>query len=299
MRFPVNFLRYRIIGLSGLVLAACLLQACSAVKIAYNQAHELAYWHLDGYVDFNPSQSLLLKEELAKLQAWHRKTQLPGYIETLQKLKQKMPGEIDAAQACEVFFDVRRKLVAVSDQAEPAALALAATLNPDQLARMERKFAKGNADYVEDLIEATAKASRNKRYKRAVKRAEMLYGQLDDKQLGLIGQTIGQSRFDARLSYTERVRRQRDTSQALRAIAATPAAIAASTATSRSALRGLFERSLNSPNIEYREYLEKLTQDNCRSFADLHNSTTEAQRRKAVEIINGYVLDLKALMGRS
>ncbi len=298
MRFPVYFLRCRIIGLLGLVLAACLLQACSAVKIAYNQAHELAYWHLDGYVDFNANQSLLLKEELAKLQAWHRKTQLPLYIETLQKLKQKMPVEIDAAQACEVFSDVRRKLVAVSAQAEPAALALAATLNPDQLAKMERKYAKGNADYVEDFIEATAKVSRNKRYKRAVNRAEMLYGRLDDKQLGLIGQAIEQSRFDARLSYTERVRRQRDTVQALRAIAATPAAIAASTATSRSALRGLFERSLNSPNIEYREYLEKLTQDNCRSFADLHNSTTEAQRRKAVEIINGYELDLKALSGK-
>ncbi len=298
MRFPVYFLRCRIIGLSGLVLAACLLQACSAVKIVYNQAHELAYWYLDGYVDFNASQSLLLKEELAKLQVWHRQTQLPGYIETLQKLKQKMPGEIDAAQACEVFFDVRRKLVAVSDQAEPAVLALAATLNPDQLARMERKYAKGNADYVEDFIEATAKASRNKRYKRAVNRAEMLYGRLDDKQLGLIGRAIEQSRFDVRLSYTERVRRQRDTVQTLRTIAATPAAIAASTATSRSAFRGLFERSLNSPNIEYREYLEKLTQDNCRSFADLHNSTTEAQRRKAVEIINGYELDLKALSGK-
>ncbi len=80
-----------------MVLAACLLQACSTVKITYNQAHELAYWYLDGYVDFNASQSLLLKEELAKLQTWHRQTQLPGYIETLQKLKQKMPGEIDAA----------------------------------------------------------------------------------------------------------------------------------------------------------------------------------------------------------
>lgn len=275
------------------------LQACSFVKLAYNQAPEMAYRYLDSYVDFNGTQSIQINDELAKLQAWHRQTQLPIYIDTLQKLKQKMPGEIDAAQACEVFSAVRRKLVAVSDQAEPAVLALAATLNPDQLARTERKFVKGNADYVEDFIEATAKASRNKRYKRAVSRAEMLYGRLDDKQLGLIDRAIGQSRFDARLSYTERLRRQRDAAQALRAIAATPAAIAAATATSRSAVRGVFERSLNSPNIEYREYLEKLTQDGCRTFADLHNSTTEAQRRKAVEIINGYVQDLSALVARN
>ncbi len=292
-------MRCRIIKLLGLLALAGFLQACSFVKVAYNQAPEMAYWYLDSYVDFNGTQSIQINDELAKLQAWHRQTQLPGYIDTLQKLKQKMPAEIDAAQACEVFSDVRRKLVAVSAQAEPAVLALAATLNPDQLARMERKFVKGNADYVDDFIETTPKASRNKRYKRAVSRAEMLYGRLDDKQLGLIDRAIGQSRFDARLSYTERVRRQRDTSQALRAMAATPAAIAAATGTSRSAWRGVFERSLNSPNIEYREYLEKLTQDGCRAFADLHNSTTEAQRKKAVEIINGYAQDLSALVARN
>ncbi|MES2361159.1 MAG: DUF6279 family lipoprotein [Pseudomonadota bacterium] len=282
----------RIISLLAL---ASLLQACSAVKIVYNQAPDLAYWYLDGYVDFSEKQSLQVKEDLARLLAWHRQTQLPGYIDTLQKLQRQMPADMDAAQACEMFFDVRRKLLAVSTQAEPAVLALAGTLEAGQLAQMEHRFAKGNTDYREDFVEGTPKARRHKRYKQAVNRAEMLYGRLGDKQLGLIGQAIDQSRFDAALSYAERVRRQQDALQTLRTLAANRSTAADTPEKTRDAMRALFERSLNSPDAVYRDYLEKLTQDNCKNFADLHNSTTPAQRLRAVETLNSYEQDLRTL----
>lgn len=286
----------RIISLLAL---ASLLQACSAVKIIYNQAPDLAYWYLDGYVDFSEKQSLQVKDDLAKLLAWHRQTQLPGYIDTLQKLQQQMPADMDAAQACEVFFDLRRKLLAISTQAEPAVLALAGTLEASQLAQMEHRFAKGNTAYREDFVDSTAKARRHKRYKQAVNRAEMLYGRLDDKQLGLIGLAIDQSRFDAALSYAERVRRQQDALQTLRKLAANRSAATDTPEKTRDAMRALFERSLNSPDAVYRDYLDKLTQDNCKNFADLHNSTTPAQRLRAVETINSYEQDLQALAARN
>jgi hypothetical protein len=299
MRFPVYCLRCRIIKLLGLLLLASLLQACSFVKVAYNQAPELAYLYLDNYVDFNGAQSIQIKDELTKLQVWHRQTQLPLYVDTLQKLQQQMPSSMDSTQACELFADVRSKLLAVSDYAEPAALAMAGTLSPEQLTRMERKFAKGNADYVDDFIEATPKASRNKRYKQAVSRAEMLYGSLGDKQLAVIGQSIEQSRFDARLSYTERLRRQRDALESLRLLVASKSAGADTLEKTRTVIRGLFNRSLNSPSTAYSEQLEKMTLDTCKGFADLHNSTTPAQRARAVEILKGYENDMKALMGKS
>ena len=34
------------------------LAGCSAVRLAYHQAPELAYWVLDDYADFNGAQSL-------------------------------------------------------------------------------------------------------------------------------------------------------------------------------------------------------------------------------------------------
>jgi hypothetical protein len=288
----------RIIGLPAmLLLLACLLQACSAVKIAYNQAPELAYWYLDSYVDFTGVQSLQVKDELEKLQVWHRKTQLPDYVATLQKLQQKLPADMDAAQVCGIFFDVRRKLVAISDQVEPAVAAVAGTLGTSQLTHMERKFVKGNADYREDFLESTPKASHRKRYKQAVSRAEMLYGRLDDPQLEAISLAIDRSGFDAAQSYAERVRRQQDALGTLRTLAASrssPAAIESN----RSAVRALLESSINSPDANYRAYLETMTQANCKSFAGLHNSTSARQRLHAVGVLHDYELAFRILAAK-
>lgn len=293
MKFPVNFLTVtRIISLLAL---ASLLQACSAVKLAYNQAPELAYWYLDSYADFTDTQSLQVKEELVKLHTWHRQTQLPAYVETLQKVQKLLPADVTGPVACAVVDDVRRKLVAVSDQAEPAVGALADTLRAVQFTQMERKFDKNNAAYREDYVNAKPKDSYAKRYKQAINRAEMLYGRLDERQLALITRQVEQSRFNAALSYTERLRRQQDTLQNLRALMANPSP----GEPTRKAVRALLERSINSPNMAYRDYLEALTQDGCKNFAELHNSTSPDQRRKAVQTLNNYEQDLRVLSAQN
>lgn len=281
----------RIIGVLGALALGVVLQGCSVMKIAYNQAPELIYWHLDSHFDFTDAQTLQVKAELTRLQAWHRQTQLPAYIETLQKFRQQVPAEIDAAVACALYADVRGKLVAISNRAEPAVVSLVGTLTADQLVKLEARFAKGNADYREDFLDAPPKERRAKRYKEAVKRAEMLYGNLDHKQLAVIGHRIDNSHFSAPVSYGEKLRRQQDALQTLRPLVAgqsTPEKIQA-------AMKALFERSLNSPDAAYREYMDKLTQDACTSFAELHNSTTPAQRGKAVETLLRYEQDFKTL----
>ena len=286
----------RIISLLSLLLLAALLAACSAVKLAYNQAPDLAYWYLDHYLDFNGAQSVQVKEDLEKLQTWHRRTQLPAYIDTLQRLKQQMPGDVDAGQACEAFADVRGKAMVVFEQAQAAVSQLAGTLSAEQLALLERRFAKGDASYREDFMEASPEASRKKRYKQAVKRARMLYGRLDDRQEALIAQAVDQSRFDAARSYAERLRRQRDALQAMRMASAARQTGGSAAESASMAVRAVVERSLNSPDAAYRDYLDALTRDGCRNFAALHNSTSAAQRNHAVQVMTGYERDLKALL---
>ncbi|MGH8848234.1 MAG: DUF6279 family lipoprotein [Polaromonas sp.] len=282
----------RIIGLLGILALAGLLQACGATKVFYNQAPDyFAYWYLDGHFDFTEAQSLQVKDGLTQLQAWHRQTQLPGYIDALQKLQRQMPSDMDAGTACALFADLRRKLIAVADQAEPAAAAVVGTLGADQLVQLERRFALGNAHFQGDFLEGTLKEVRDKRFQQAVSRAEMLYGPLDDMQLAVIGRRIDQSRFDATLSYAERLRRQQDALQTLRPLIAGQA----TPETTQAALHGLFERRRNSPDPVYRDYRNQLTQEACETFADLHNSTTAAQRSSAVETLNGYEQDFRAL----
>jgi len=289
MKFPVIFTSSaRIIGLLALT---GVLYACSAAKLTYNQAPELAYWYLDDYVDFSGVQSLQVKDDLNKLQAWHRQTQLPGYIETLQKMQQKIPADVAALEACNIFSEVRRKFVLFSDQTQPAVVAMLDTLSSSQLDVMALKFDKGNAKFRSDFPQTAKPVTQTKRYKRAVSRAEMLYGPLDDKQLALVALQIEKSRFSATLAYTERQRRQQDTLQTLRLLVKNQPTIDQK----RLAVRGLFERAAASPNPNHTVYAEALTQEGCKNFADLHNSTTASQRRKAVATLLGYEQDIKTL----
>lgn len=293
MKFPVTFSGLTRI-ISVLVLT-CLLYACSAAKLAYNQAPDLAYWYLDDYVDFSGEQSLQVKDDLNKLQAWHRQTQLPGYIDTLQKLQQKMPGDVNAAQTCAVLSDVRRKFVVLAEQTQPAVVAMLDNLRSSQLDVMALKFDKGNATFRSDYPQTARSARQSKRYKGAVSRAETLYGRLDDQQLALVALQVETSNFSSALAYAERQRRQQDTLRTLRALVKTPT----TPEQKRQAVRGLYERTLASPNANYAVYAEALNQEACKNFADLHNSTTAVQRRNAVSKLAGYGLDLKTLSAQS
>jgi Family of unknown function (DUF6279) len=311
MRFPVVFSLLnaevkkthcaRLPRIIAVLALAGALVACSAVKTIYSQAPDLAYWYLDGYVDFNGTQSLQVKAGLNKVQAWHRQTQLPAYIDILQKLQERLPSNITAIEACEVAADVRVKLIAVSSQMEPTAVAVATTISTSQLQQMEKKFAKSNAEYREDFLEGTPQQKRSKRLKKAVKRAEMLYGDLQEDQVAAIAQSIDRSRFNPALAFSEWQRRQQDVLQTVRSVSGSlPASPAHTNAEKiRAAIRGLIERSSESPDAGYRNYLKSLTEQSCQSFADFHNKTTPAQRNKAVETLKNYEQDFRSLSGAS
>ncbi len=304
MKFPVRFAnrdshgaavagrrRKPIIGVLAVLLLVAGLQACSVVKIAYNQAIELSFWQLDAYFDFNDLQKPRVREELAKVLQWHRQTQLPVYVEALQRWQAWLPGEVTEAQACAVFDEVRSRLQALSDHALPAAGSVAATLVPGQLDAMQKKFSKLNAEYRSDFIDGTAPALLEKRLKKAVSRAEMLYGPLEEPQLAVLKARLAQSVFDPRLSLAEFQRRQRDALQSLG-----PLTAGQSTAEqARPVVQAYLQRALNSPNAAYRAYQERLTRDSCATFAALHNSTTAAQRTKAVETLTSYAQDFRLL----
>ena len=275
----------------SLMLVAFMLQACSASKLAYNQAPDLAYWYLDGFVDFSGAQSVQVKDDLSKLQAWHRQTQLPTYIDTLQKMTQKMPVDVSAQDACTIFSEARRKFLIVSDQAQPVVVTLLDTLTSSQIDVMARKFEKGNVEYRKDYLQTGKPINQSKRYKQAVSRAEMLYGRLDDKQMSLVASHVEKSRFNATLAYAERQRRQQDVLQTLRALSKSQP----TTEQKKLAVRSLFERSFVSPNANYADYVEALTKDSCANFANLHNTTSASQRLKAVETLMGYEQDIRTL----
>jgi len=287
-----------IIGLSALMLG---LQGCSTVRLAYNQAPLVVDWYLNDYVDFNAAQKPALKSALEQVHVWHRQTQLPAYIETLQKMQRQITEPLTPARVCDFYEEIQDHVLTTLqgmvrlEQNAPGAIGLQklANLDASQLAFMERKFSKSNIKYREDYLSGTPHQLREKRFEKSLERTEMLYGKLDERQLFMLQTRLGQSGFDPQRAYAERLRRQQDMLQTLRSLASPAGPSAAQAA---AALEGVFNRAILSPDLSYRNDARQIKLHNCQTFAELHNITTPAQRQKALAKLQGYEQDVRALL---
>ena len=285
-----RFLKLR--HIIGVLLAVLLLSGCSAVKLAYHNAPELSYWWLDSYLDFTPAQSSRVRSDLTALQSWHRQHELPLYAATLEKLQAMAGASVSAGQLCAVAEELRPRLQALLDSAEPTVLAISPTLTMAQMAHLTQQFDKRAEKWRQDWLAGTALERRERRLKQLLERAEPFYGRIDKAQRALLQNAVADSLFDADLNHREALRRQQDTLQTLRRVQGRkpdePGV--------RVEMRGLIERAMSSPDMEYRNYASRMQLETCTTLAALHNSSTAEQRRHLMEALKDYESDARALM---
>ncbi|MDP9895260.1 hypothetical protein J2W32_004137 [Variovorax boronicumulans] len=279
----------RIIGVLLLVSA---LGACSAVKLAYNNLPEVSYWWLDGYFDFDSTQTPKVRDELAQLLAWHRQNELPKVITLLQEAQGLAPGEVTPAQACKFADSIRERLLAVTERAETATTDLALTLSESQLQQLERKYAKLNNDYRKDWLDRTPAQVQEKRYDQFLDRMEDFYGRLTAEQRDLLKQQVAQSVFNPQLADAERRKRQQEALAMLRGFATKKP----SPAEARAALHAYLLRIAEPPPGPWRDQQQALLDEGCRNLAALHNGTSASQREQAVRRLQAYQSDLRQLV---
>jgi hypothetical protein len=177
------------------------------------------------------------------------------------------------------------------EEALPALADLALTLTPQQLAHIEARYAKSNAEFAEEFLQRDAAERSRAGIRRAIDRAEAIYGRLDDAQRERVAKAAALSPYDAELQLAERRHRQADALAMLRRLAGT----GATRDQANAALRAYARRFESSPREDFRRYGERLTQFLCASAAQLHNVTTPAQRQVAVQRFKGWESDLRAL----
>ena len=281
----------------GLLLTALalVLAACSAVRLAYNQAPSLGYWWIDGYADLNDAQTTVMRRDIDSFFAWHRSSELPSYISRLQQWQQLAAADSTPDQTCAQFTQVQTAYLRMIDRALEPMARLATTLTPAQLQHMQRHYAKGNKEFEGNYVRVSAEERLENLLERATDRYETLYGDLSDAQLKLLRERIRQSPFDGPRVHAERLRRQSDLLKTLRELqaerSATPTAAVA-------ALRGWHDRVMQSPTPGFPAYGDALVRSGCEQFAALHNTTTAEQRAHAVRVLKDYETDLRALVAQ-
>lgn len=274
-----------------LALVLLALTSCNTVKLGYNNAQELTYWWLHRYVHFSEAQKPVIKAELATLHEWHRLNEIPAYIQILESLQQSVMHDMNSSQVCLVAENVRDRFKILNLQIEPIAEKISPSLTHEQLAHIEKHFAKNNEKWRKDWLDDSEQKREEHRLKLSIKRAEMLYGKLNDGQRKVLQQNIRQSSFNADTSYAERLGRQADFIAMLERIIDNKL----TAPDIKLQVSAYFNRLVNGSGPAYQQYMKRMTLDACAGIAKLHNATDMKQRQRAAEKLASYIKDLNAL----
>jgi hypothetical protein len=268
-----------------------LLAGCSAVRLAYNQAPELAYWWLDGYVDFSDAQKPLARGALHDWFVWHRRDELPQYAQLLAQAREQVLAPATPEQACRWFGQINERVDAAFDRALPPLADVMRRMTPAQIAHLERKYASTSDELENDFVKPRPQARQKAQLDRVVDRAEMIYGRLDAAQRARIAEILVESPFDAPRWLAERRARQQDALRTLARLSTEQASVD----DAERELRRLAEQSRRSPDDAYRAYQQRLIAFNCSFAARVHNLTTVEQRATAAGRFKSWEEDARVL----
>lgn len=277
-----------------MLLLALALAGCSTVKLGYNNLPELTYWWLDSYMGFSEEQAPRVRAELRRVHQWHRAAELPRLARSLQHMEQLAPADLDAAQVCELADQLRERLQALRQHAQPALTEVARTLTTAQLAQVARRHERNEREFRHKWLGLEADELARRRAKQFEEHSERLYGRLEPAQRAALREALAPSVFDPGQALAERLRRQADTLQTLRALQApdvTPAQ-------AQELVGAWLDRLQHSPNPRYRAVQQALLQENCAALASVHNAASPAQRQRAIERLRGWQQDLGELAVR-
>jgi hypothetical protein len=194
-----------------MLIASLLLQACTAVRLGYGNADSLTRWWLDQYLDLSPEQDVLARERLARLHAWHRRTQLPDYITVLRQGQSFIAGQPKAADALVLLDSAANRSRTLAQQALPDIADFLATVKPEQIERMAAHLTEKNADFAREAqLTANESAQRKARFQRTLERAEDWFGDFSSEQRTALRRIVDGQPAGSQFWFEERLRRQRE-----------------------------------------------------------------------------------------
>jgi len=179
-----------------LIALSLLVTACSRIGLAYRNLDWLIPWRLDDYLSLNREQKAWFKPRLQAHLAWHCSSELPRYVDWLQRsealLEQASPS---ASQLSEQFAELDRALERISGAITPTAIELLQGLSPRQVAELYAAMDEANREDRQAFLEPPLATQISRRTTRMQQRLRPWLGRLNDAQQARIAewaQTLGE-----------------------------------------------------------------------------------------------------------
>lgn len=158
---------------------ALALAACSRIDLAYRNLDRLVPWSLSDYLDMNREQRALLDDRLREHLAWHCKTQLPGYLDWLDRLRELVADDQVTDQALQQSTrEVREAIGRVAEEITPSATELLRGMSDDQVAQMREAFRDDISERQKQYVDMPLPKQMARRSERMEKRLTPWFGEL-------------------------------------------------------------------------------------------------------------------------
>lgn len=279
-----------------LFLLACLLAGCSALRLGYANGDTFLYWWMNGYIDFTDEQKPWVKARIDNLFAWHRKTQLASYAQLLAREQQRLQTRVTPADVQTDYAELKKQAMLVLDKALPDLTDLAMSLQPQQIAHLEKKFASNNDSYRKDYLRGDVEDRQQFRFKKVMKQAEYWFGDFSAQQEAQIRAASNARPLDNDLWMAERLQRQQELIRILRKIQTEhPSREVVS-----GLLRGYIERSFEHfLYAEHKAFFDASRDGTVQMVALIVNIATPAQKTFAIKRAQKWIEDCRSLAAKA
>ncbi|MGU9810350.1 DUF6279 family lipoprotein [Pseudomonas sp. LF135] len=166
-----------------LLTLSLVLAGCNRVGLAYRNLDVIIPWTLNDYLDMNAGQKSWFNDTLKEHLAWHCTTQLPGYLDWLDRLQQMVDNNqvTDAALQARTV-EAKQAIAEVAREITPSAIQLLQGLDDRQVKEMSDALAKDLRKRQDEYLKPPLAQQIKERAQRMSKRLDAWIGPLSDSQ---------------------------------------------------------------------------------------------------------------------
>ncbi|QPN44202.1 hypothetical protein I5S86_22070 [Priestia aryabhattai] len=162
---------------------ALALVACSRIDLAYRNLDRLVPWSLDDYLAMNRDQRSLLDERLKQHLAWHCTTELPGYLDWLDRVRSMVAdGQVTDQALQQRMNEARQAIGRVAEAITPSAAELLRGMSDAQVAQLGEALREDISERQEKYVDTPLSKQVARRAERMEKRLTPWFGELTAAQ---------------------------------------------------------------------------------------------------------------------
>ncbi|EIK71734.1 putative lipoprotein [Pseudomonas synxantha BG33R] len=166
-----------------LLTLSLVLAGCNRVGLAYRNLDVIIPWTLNDYLDMNAGQKSWFNDTLKEHLAWHCTTQLPGYLDWLDRLQQMVDSNqvTDAALQTRTV-EAKQAIAEIAREITPSAVQLLQGLDDQQVKDMSDALAKDLRKRQDEYLKPPLAQQIKERAERMSKRLDAWIGPLSASQ---------------------------------------------------------------------------------------------------------------------